>query len=216
MTHRTRVKICGITRPEDALLCEQLGADALGFVFCRASKRYIDPDLAKPLCNGLSPFTTRVGLFLDEEPAVVEHALTALPQLVPQFHGRETPAMCERFKVPYIKAIGLGSGMPSKTMLSEYESAVAFLFDSNEPGQLGGTGHTFDWQQLDAYAGKPMVLAGGLAAHNVTDAIEQIRPYSVDVSSGVEAGKGIKDADLLRTFFKAVAEADANINGSNL
>ena len=212
MTHqyntlKTRVKICGITRLEDALVSEQLGADALGFVFCEASKRYITVPKAKAICAKLAPFTTRVGLFLDAPVAEVELALAAIPGLLPQFHGQETPADCERYGVPYLKAIGLGAGMPERETLDAYENALAFLFDSNEPGQLGGTGHAFDWEKLDGAVGKPTILAGGLNTQNVASAIAQVRPYAVDVSSGVELSKGIKDHQALRTFFGAVRDS---------
>lgn len=217
MTHRTRVKICGITRAQDALLSEQLGADAIGFVFVRKSKRYVEPDVASAISHTLAPFITRVGLFLDDAPDVIAAVLQQFPSMVPQFHGQETPAQCERlfeqFGIPYIKAIGVGDGMPSKAMLNEFEHARAFLFDSNAPGQLGGTGHTFDWQQLDDYAGKPLVLAGGLNPDNVADAIKQIQPYAVDVSSGVEASKGIKNPAAMHDFFNAIHKADNDLRG---
>lgn len=202
---KTRVKICGITRTEDALLSEQLGADALGFVFCEASLRFIKPEQAKLISAQLAPFIVRVGLFLNATEQEVEHVLRVLPGIVPQFHGQETPEECERYGVPYLKAIGLGAGMPPKEELQAYENAQAFLFDSNVPGQLGGTGHAFDWQKLDQNVGKPVILAGGLNAGNVVEAIKQVQPYAVDLSSGVESSKGIKDHAALRTFFSAVS-----------
>ncbi len=209
MTHRTRVKICGITRTEDALISEQLGADALGFVFCKASKRYIEPEKAKHISDQVAPFIVRVGLFLDASESEIEHALTTMPGLLPQFHGQETPAQCERYGIPYLKAIGLGAGMPPLETLRAYQNAAAFLFDSNEPGQLGGTGHAFDWKTLDQNVGKPVILAGGLNVENIGRAIEQIKPYSVDVSSGVESAKGIKDHEKLRSFMAAIFQTDA-------
>jgi len=219
MTHRTRVKICGITRAEDALLSEQLGADALGFVFVPASKRYIEPRQARTISDQIAPFIVRVGLFLDAPEHEVENALKVMPGILPQFHGRETPAQCEQYGVPYLKAIGLGGRLePSsatKTLteelaeeMAEYKNAQGFLFDSNEPGQLGGTGHTFNWHQLDTNMSKPFILAGGLNASNVQNAIEQMQPYSVDVSSGVESDKGIKDHDALRAFMRSVHHAN--------
>jgi len=208
MTTKTRIKICGITRTEDALLSEQLGVDALGFVFCEASKRFITPQNAKVIIDEVAPFITRVGLFLNASESEVEQALKLLPGMVPQFHGTESAQQCEQFGVPYLKAIGLGAGMPSLASLQEYKNAMAFLFDSNEPGQLGGTGHAFDWQTLDKNVGKPVILAGGLSVDNVKDAIAQIKPYAVDVSSGVEASKGIKDNAALKAFVCAVHEAD--------
>lgn len=211
MTMHTRIKICGITRPEDALLSEQLGVDALGFVFCKASKRFIEPEQAKDISDAIAPFITRVGLFLDASVSEIEHALTVMPGMLPQFHGQETAQECERFGVPYLKAIGLGAGMPSLASLAAFEHAQAFLFDSNEPGQLGGTGHAFDWQALDQNVGKPVILAGGLNSDNIAMAIEQVKPYAVDVSSGVEASKGVKDHAALRSFVAGVRQKDAEL-----
>jgi len=210
MNQITRVKICGITRTEDALASEQYGADALGFVFVKASKRFIEPDAAKTIIEQIGPFITRVGLFLEAPASEIEQALSIIPGLMPQFHGRETPEECERYGVPYIKAIGLGAGMPSADELAAYKNACAFLFDSNEPGKLGGTGHVFDWQKLDQNVDRPIILAGGLNPDNVAGAIEQIRPYAIDVSSGVEAAKGVKDHAALRAFLAKVHQVDAN------
>ncbi len=208
MSRRTRVKICGITRLDDALLAAQLGADALGFVFCQASARYISPSVASKIIRQLPPFVTPVGLFLDAGAAEINVALELNPALLPQFHGQESPAECQRYGRPYVKAIGVGSGMPSHASLSEYESALAFLFDSNEPGKLGGTGHAFNWQQLDQQIGRPVILAGGLNVNNIKAAIAQVRPFAVDVSTGVERAKGIKNPDALRAFMQAVQRAD--------
>ncbi len=213
MTRRTRIKICGITRLEDAQFCEQLGVEALGFVFCRASKRFIEPDFAKTISDQLAPFITRVGLFLDADTAEIDHALNQLPGMIPQFHGRESAADCEHFGVPYLKAMGLGAGMPSAAELAEYKHAQAFLFDSNEPGQLGGTGHVFDWHKLDQNVDKPIILAGGLNPGNVKAAIEQVRPYAVDVSTGVERSKGVKDHQALSTFVDAVRMSTGIMQG---
>lgn len=218
MTYRTRIKICGITCTEDARFSELLGVDALGFVFCKASKRYIEPACAKAISDQVAPFITRVGLFLDADESEVDRALNTLPGMIPQFHGRESAADCERYGVAYLKAIGLGAGMPSMAELAEYQHAMAFLFDSNEPGQLGGTGHVFDWRTLeqnlgDQNLGKPIILAGGLNPDNVQRAIEQVRPYAVDVSSGVERAKGVKDHQALRTFVDAVRMTTGIMDG---
>lgn len=209
MTQKTRVKICGITRTEDALLCDELNVDALGFNFVKASKRFIEPEAAKTISDQVPPFITRIGLFLDESPNLIEHALKVMPGMMPQFHGRETADECEQYGVPYVKVIGLGAGMPSLEILAAFKNASAFLFDSNVPGELGGTGHVFDWQKLDQNLGKPVILAGGLKPDNVIDAIEQVKPYAIDVSSGVEASPGIKDPDILRAFMANVRQADA-------
>lgn len=214
MVRRTRVKICGITRLQDAVLAQELGADSLGFVFVPASKRYLVPDVAAELVNRLQPFVTPVGLFLDAEPAEVQRALDLMPTLVPQFHGRETAEYCEQFGRPYLKAIGVGSAgnLPSAAQLSAYRRALGFLLDSHEPGELGGTGHAFDWTRLEDRMHKPLVLAGGLNAQNVEQAVRQVRPYAVDVSSGVEQARGIKEAAAMQAFLDAVRKADLALN----
>ena len=213
MTTRTRVKICGITRPEDARLAVALGADALGFVFVRASARHVTLDAARRIADALPPFVTRVGLFLDAPADEVHAALEALPDLVPQFHGRERAGWCDALGRGYLKAIGVADGLPSRSELDAFARAEGFLLDSNAPGELGGTGHAFDWDALDTRAGtiggRPLILAGGLHAGNVGKAVREVRPYALDVSSGVEAAKGIKDEGALRAFMAAVREADA-------
>jgi len=208
MTRRTRVKICGITRVEDALCAEALGVDALGFVFVPASKRYVEVAAARAISAKLSPFITTVGLFLDAEPAFIREVLEEMPGLLPQFHGRESSEYCEQFKRPYLKAIGMAGGLPSLEALSAFAHCRGFLFDSNAPGELGGTGHTFDWQALAGGVNLPLILAGGLDADNVGNGIKTLQPMAVDVSSGVEVDKGVKDADAMRKFMHAVAKAD--------
>ena len=213
MARRTRVKICGITRLQDAHLAQQLGADSLGFVFVPASQRYVTPEDAVVIVNQLSPFVTPVGLFLNPEAQEVQHALNLMPSMVPQFHGQESAEFCEQFHRPYLKAIGVGadSSMPDEAELNSFTHAIGFLFDSNEPGQLGGTGHAFDWTRLGEKMHKPLILAGGLNVHNVAQAITQVAPFAVDVSSGVEQAKGIKDSDALHAFMAAVRMADEQV-----
>jgi len=205
---RTRVKICGITRLADAERAVQLGADALGFVFVPASARFIDPEDAREIVLQLPPFVSCVGLFLDAGRKEIEAALAAVPDLLPQFHGRESADECESCGRAYLKAIGVANGLPSRAELDGFERASGFLLDSNVPGELGGTGHVFDWQQLGMELGKPLVLAGGLNADNVGTAIRDVAPYALDVSSGVESAKGIKNADAMQAFMAAVAAAD--------
>lgn len=209
MVQRTRVKICGITRPQDALLAQDLGVDALGFVFVPASARYIQPEAALDIINQVSPFITCVALFLNEDAAEVNRVLQLIPGVVPQFHGQESAAYCEQFGRPYLKAVGVGGGMPEASELAAFSRAIGFLFDSNVPGQLGGSGHTFDWSVLTQDLQRPLILAGGLDADNVRKAVEQVKPYALDVSSGVEAEKGIKDENAMTAFMAAVREADA-------
>ena len=209
---RTRVKICGITRVQDALMAERLGVDAVGFVFVSASKRCVTLNAAADIASQLGAFTSVVGLFLDAPVAEVEEVLTVMPQLLPQFHGQESGEYCDRFNRPYIKAIGVGSSMPTKDELSLFRNATGFLFDSNEPGALGGTGHVFDWTRLEEHMAKPLILAGGLQVDNIKSAINRVRPYAVDVSSGVESAKGIKDASAMTQFMSSVIEADSQIS----
>ncbi|MFK7858670.1 MAG: phosphoribosylanthranilate isomerase [Granulosicoccus sp.] len=206
---RTRVKICGITRLEDAIAAENLGVDALGFVFVPASKRYISPVAASEIAKQLTPFVTVVGLFLNAEPATVKKTLSLLPHMVPQFHGQETGDYCDSFNRSYLKALGVGSRIPTRDELHSFRGASGFLFDSNEPGALGGTGHAFDWTRLEDEMEKPLILAGGLNAHNVACAIDQVSPHALDVSSGVEVAKGIKDRYAMQEFMRAVEDADA-------
>ena len=211
MARRTRVKICGITRLQDAHLAQELGADSLGFVFVSASKRYVKPEVAADIISQMQPFVTPVGLFLDADVTEVLHVLNLMPSLVPQFHGQESAEYCEQFGRPYLKAMGVGSAgaLPTEQQLAPYRRAQGFLFDSHEPGQLGGTGEAFDWGRLGARMHKPLILAGGLNVHNVGQAIQQTKPYAVDVSSGVEQAKGIKDPEAIRAFLAAVRQADA-------
>ncbi len=214
MARRTRVKICGITRLQDALLAQQLGVDSLGFVFVAASSRYISPVAAAGIIEELSPFVAPVGLFLNASAQEVQDVLALIPGIVPQFHGQESAAFCEQFNRPYLKAIGLGGGMPGQGELAQFKRAGGFLFDSNEPGKLGGTGHAFDWALLEGNAAankKPeqIILAGGLDPHNVQEAITRVAPHAVDVSSGVERTKGVKSATAMTAFLAAVASADS-------
>lgn len=206
---RTRVKICGFTRLEDARLADALGVDALGFVFVPASSRYVTPRHAADIVSELTPFATVVGLFLNAQVSEVEESLRQIPAMIPQFHGQESAQFCDSFDRPYIKAVGVGSVMPCAEELAEFKLATGFLFDSNEPGALGGTGHAFDWTRLENEMDKPLILAGGLNVQNVATAIEQVAPHALDVSSGVESEKGIKNSRLMRKFMRAVSDADA-------
>ncbi len=208
MQSRTRIKMCGITRLEDALCAERLGADAIGFVFCEASKRAISIESAATIAAALAPYIVRVGLFLNAGTDDVTAALKAIPNLIPQFHGTETAEWCERFQRPYVKALGVGNGLPTHAELAHYRHAQGFLFDSHGPGELGGTGHTFDWAALAESAPARLILAGGLDASNVADAIRQVRPYALDVSSGVEQAKGVKDSARMQAFVDAVRRTD--------
>lgn len=208
MAPRTRVKICGITRLQDANMAQALGADSLGFVFVPASKRYIAPKAAQEIVCTLSPFVTCVGLFLNADAQDVRYVLSLMPSMMPQFHGQETAEYCDQFERPYLKAIGVGGGMPTAEELSVYRHCSGFLFDSNAPGELGGTGHAFDWSQLSTNFERPLILAGGINVQNVERAIKEVAPHAIDVSSSVEVQKGIKDPDAMKLFMAAVSKAD--------
>jgi len=207
----TRIKVCGITRLEDAQQAQALGVDAIGFVFCAASKRAITPAAAASIAAELAPFVVRVGLFLNATDAEVRAGLDAIPNLLPQFHGTESAAWCDSFGRPYLKAMGVANGLPTAAELSAYRLAQGFLFDSHAPGELGGTGETFDWSLLGEQAAARLILAGGLDAKNVCAAVRQVKPYAVDVSSGVEKSKGVKDVAKLKAFVTAVRRADEAI-----
>ena len=213
MAARTRTKICGITRLEDALAAAEAGADAVGFVFVPASRRAVGVADARRIAARLPAFVMPVGLFLDAPADEVARALDAVPGLVPQFHGTEPAADCERHGRPYLKALGLGGGGEGANEApAAYAGAAGFLLDSHAPGALGGTGIALDWAGLDAevaaLGNRPLVLAGGLAPDNVGCAIGALSPWAVDVSSGVESAPGVKDRDAVRAFLKAVRDAD--------
>lgn len=204
MSARTRVKICGITRPEDALAAVALGADALGFVFHRPSPRWVEPDVARRIIAALPPFVTAVGLFVDLSLDEVRNitAQTGLDLL--QFHGEEPPAYCAAAPRAYVKAVRARPGFDLAASERAYPGARALLVDAWHPELPGGTGRTFDWSLLAGPRALPLILAGGLTAANVASAIRAVRPYAVDVSGGVESHKGIKDPARMREFFAEV------------
>lgn len=205
----TRVKICGITRLEDALAAARAGADALGFVFYPPSPRYIDPESAAAIVDVLPPFVTSVGLFVDPRPDEVERTLARARIDLLQFHGDETPQFCERFGVPYIKAVRMREDVDLIEFAQPYRRARGLLLDAYVSGTFGGTGTRFNWKLIPARVPAPIVLSGGLDVSNVRDAILQVRPWAVDVSSGVEAAKGIKDERLIQQFIAGARDADA-------
>ncbi len=196
----TRVKICGITRPEDAQAAAAAGADAIGLVFYRPSPRHVDIARARAIVAALPPFVARVGLFVDAAPEEIEEVLAAVAVDVLQFHGRETPEDCGRYGLPYLKAIAMGEGADLREAESRYAAAQGLLLDSHRQGRPGGTGRVFDWGCVPRDLAKPVILAGGLSVDNVAAAIAQVRPYAVDVSGGVETAPGIKDERRMREF----------------
>lgn len=199
-----RSKICGITRIEDALAAVAAGADAIGLVFYERSPRAVSIERAAAILQALPPFVTSVGLFVDMPRAELQRLLQRLPLDLLQFHGDESPADCEGYGRPYIKALRVRPGDDVAAAMAPYAGARGILLDTFVEGVPGGTGASFDWSLVPRNAAKPIILAGGLDAHNVAAAIRQVRPHAVDVSGGVEADKGIKDAGKIRAFVQAV------------
>lgn len=213
MNQRTRIKICGLTREADVDAAVEAGADAIGFVLYAKSPRHVSAARAAELACRLPPFVMPVALLVNASPAEVADALAALPQCLLQFHGDELAADCERPGRPYIRAARMGAGFDLVDFAQQFASAQAILLDAHVEG-YGGGGKVFDWSLIPANVPRPVVLSGGLHAGNVIEGILQVRPWAVDVSSGVEAAKGVKDATLIRRFCEAVREADARIADS--
>jgi len=204
----TAVKICGITRVEDALAAAHAGAHAIGLIFAAESPRRVSTAIARKVVEALPPFVTPVALFVDPQAAEVDRVIGEVgPQLL-QFHGDEAPDFCVRFGVPYIKVARVGSGVDLLQYASRYRAAKGLLLDAFVEGSRGGTGSTFDWSLIPAKLPLPLILAGGLDADNVGDAVRRVRPWAVDVSSGVETAKGIKDAARIAAFIRGVRDAD--------
>ena len=199
-----RSKICGITRIEDALAAAEAGADAIGLVFYPKSPRAVSIQQARDIVAALPAFVTTVGLFVNAGRGELNEILDAVPLDLLQFHGDETPADCESFHRPYIKALRVQPGDDIAVLAAPYANARGILLDTYVSGVPGGTGAAFDWSLVPHDLSQPVILAGGLSADNVQAAIKQVRPYAVDVSGGVEASKGIKDAAKIRAFMQAV------------
>jgi phosphoribosylanthranilate isomerase len=205
---RTRVKICGLTRVGDAEAAAACGADAIGLVFYAKSPRAVDIPTAQTLVAALPPFVTTVGLFVDPPEDFVEEVLAAVPLDLLQFHGDEAPEFCAAFGRPWLKALRVRPGIDLDREAQRYVNATGLLLDAYRAGVPGGTGETFDWALIPSVLRSRIVLAGGLTADNVADAIVQVRPYAVDVSGGVEAAKGIKDRDKIEAFMNGVRDGD--------
>jgi phosphoribosylanthranilate isomerase len=204
--NRVRIKFCGITRSDDALVAVALGVDAIGLVLTRKSPRCVAALQAREIRRALPPFVAAVALFMDDEPGfIADSVATVQPDLL-QFHGRETQAECLRYEVPYLKAIAMAGG-DATPQLHEHTAAVGFVFDAHAPGAPGGGGRTFDWTRIPSDIPAPLILAGGLTCDNVGSAIRAVRPYAVDVSSGIESAPGIKDAEKMRRFVHEVQRA---------
>ena len=205
---RTRIKICGITRPEDAVSAAHAGADAIGLVFYDNSPRAVSIAQARRIVAMLPPFVTVVGLFVDADQNLIDEVSDQVPLGLLQFHGNETPAFCQRQRLPWIKALHVRADTNLTAEEQRYGSASGLLLDSFQDGVPGGTGQTFNWTDVPDGLKKPIILAGGLTSDNVETAILAVRPFAVDVSSGVEAGRGIKDRARILQFTSAVRKAD--------
>jgi phosphoribosylanthranilate isomerase len=201
---RTRVKICGITRAEDAVAAARLGADAIGLVFYGKSPRVVDISQAQTIVRSLPPFVSIVGLFVDAVPDEIRRVLAAVPLDMLQFQGGESPEICRGYGRPYIKALHMRAGTDLVAMARPYDDAAGILVDTYVEGVPGGTGRSFDWSRLPARLARPMILAGGLTPDNVAGAVAQARPWAVDVSGGVETSPGVKDAAKIAAFIRGV------------
>ena len=202
-----RVKICGITRVEDALTCAVLGADAIGLVFYAPSPRHVQVGQARAIMTALPPFITTVGLFVDAKIDEVSDILRHLPLDILQFHGNEPADYCAGFGRPYLKALRVKPGVDLVQYASAYVGAQALLLDAHVEGVAGGTGQAFDWSLIPQQLPLPVILSGGLSQENVAEGIRRVHPAAVDVSSGVEASKGIKDAAKIAAFMQGVRNA---------
>lgn len=210
----TRIKICGISQPQDAVFAAELGVDAIGLVFYPPSPRHLEISRASKIVAALPPFVSVVGLFVDPTADQVKTVLDSVSIDVVQFHGEETPEECLAIageNRSFIKAVRMRDGVDLKDKARRYARASALLLDAYFPGVPGGTGESFEWSRIPADIDKPIVLAGGLDPDNVAEAIAEVRPYAVDVSGGVESGKGRKDQGKMRSFVAAVRAADQDL-----
>jgi phosphoribosylanthranilate isomerase len=203
-----RVKICGITRAEDALAAAHFGAHAIGFVFWRRSARYVTPENAREIIAALPPFLTKVGVYVDPDPEWVEKSSSLAGLDLLQFHGDEPEQFCRQFTLPYIKAVRVRIGLDLLQYASLYKGASGLLLDTYIPGEPGGTGHAFDWDLIPRTLPLPLILSGGLHPGNIAEAIQRAQPWAVDVSSGVEAAKGVKDAEKIAALMRGVRTSE--------
>ena len=205
---RTRVKICGITRTEDALAAVSFGADAIGFVFWQQSARNILPQQARPITKTIPAFVTTVGVYVDPTVEWVHETATIANLGLLQFHGNESPEFCDQFSLPYVKALRIKEDMDLLEYANRYQSAKGLLLDTYSANLPGGTGEVFDWTLIPANLPLPIILSGGLTPDNVVHAITKVKPWAVDVSSGVEASKGIKDINKISAFMQRVKNCE--------
>ena len=207
----TQVKICGLTSVQDAVSACECGVDALGLVFYPPSSRHVSVERAAEIIRALPPFVMVTGLFLNEEKSVIDEVLEKLPLSLLQFHGSESPAFCQSFDRPYIKSVAMKSVSDVHSYAAQFTGARGFLLDSNVSGGAGGSGEQFDWSRVPDNFPAPLILAGGLDCDNVAEAVTKVRPTAVDVSSGVESGRGIKDRGLMNQFIQCVRAADSAV-----
>jgi len=206
---RTRVKICGITSVADGLAAARAGADAIGLIFYPPSPRLVTLGRAAEIAAGLPPFVARVAVFVNPSPEDVAEVVAACRPSLLQFHGEETPVFCRSFGIPYLRAVRVRSGVDLLESLAAYEDAAGWLLDAYRDDLYGGTGEAFDWNLIPQRLARPVILSGGLDAQNVGEAVRRVRPWAVDVSSGVESAKGVKDGRLIAAFIAGVRNADA-------
>lgn len=209
---RTRIKICGITRAEDGVMAAHRGADAIGLVFAEKSPRRVGLEQAAEIVRALPPFVASVALFVNPARDEVEAIIRSVRPGILQFHGEESPEFCRSFALPYLKAIRVRPETNLLQCAADFSDAAGLLLDAYAPGAHGGTGHRFDWSLIPVDLPLPVVLAGGLEPGNVAEAIRQVRPWAVDVSSGVEASKGIKDAAKVAAFIEEVENVDLQLS----
>lgn len=205
----TRIKCCGMTRVEDALLAARLGADAIGLVFTARSKRQVSFAQARAIRQALPPFVSTVALFMDDDAGLVQEAIDAVQPDLLQFHGSERDDWCAQFGWRYLKAIAMGEGVAALLRLRAYPGAAGLLLDGHGLGEAGGSGKAFDWSLMPRDLPQPVILAGGLTSGNVMHAIDVAQPWAVDVASGIESAPGIKDPQKMADFIHAVRRADA-------
>ena len=201
---RVRVKICGITSVQDALIAVKHGADAIGLVFYAPSSRNVSIAQAQEIARQIPAFVSVVGLFVNAEASFVNKVISQVKINLLQFHGDETPEACSQFSLPFIKAIRVKPDTNLIQCAIDFSAAKALLLDTYTEGLMGGTGHVFDWDLIPKQMAQPVILAGGLTADNVAQAIQKVQPYAVDVSGGVEMSKGIKDTDKIAAFMQQV------------
>lgn len=206
--NRTRVKICGITRVEDALEAAHLGVDSIGLVFHQKSPRFLSLEQGLLIKNALPAFVTVTALMMDETKEWVDEIVTTLNPDCLQFHGDECPDDCKRYNIPYIKAVAMSGMQNISAYMSCYPDAQAFLLDSHAAGKQGGSGEAFDWSIIPIELRQQIILAGGITPANVYEAITQVMPWAVDLSSGVERAKGIKDKDKMHSLMREVIRAN--------